>query len=218
MTRSIGETKDLIKLNTNEVKKQIEDLKDAFDEIDDNYLRKKYLKASVNQTITPMLKTFKGLIPKLVTGNLKRSAAKKTVSYGDRIAVGLVGYSMTRKEDENAKGWAQGFIEYGTKDRFTKNGSIASSYNKRGPFTMYYGDNQEIELDPPYPVSFFKKSKRGEPVYLGRSPKGGQASVQPLQTTYKQYGPQALRTLESNMRKALTNAFNEQARRQNRRL
>ena len=83
---------------------------------------------------------------------------------------------------------------------------------------MTYGDNQEVELDPPYPVSFFKRAKRGEPVYLGRSPKGGSAGVQPLQTTFKKDGPGALRELEKTMRRALQNAFNEQSRRQNRRL
>ena len=121
---TVADTTDVIQINTNDVMKAIKEIRDGFDDLDDQYLKRKYLVASVNQVVTPMLKTFKGFIPKLVTGNLKNSAAKVTRYYGNRIAVGLVGYQLSHSGKEDAKGWAQGFIEYGTGDRFTK-GNIA---------------------------------------------------------------------------------------------
>lgn len=220
MTRYIGDTNRLITLNTNAILSMVEDIRKGFDTIDDPGLKKKYLGAAVNQSIDPLLPKFRKFIPKLITGNLKRSAAKKVIRYTN-TAVGLVGYAMSHKEkggsSRTQKGWAQGFIEYGTKKRYTR-GSIASSYNTRGAFEQVYQQNGQFETNPSYPVAFIKRAAPGQRVELARSPEGGKAGVKPLATVWKQNKRNTAQRMLANLRKALANAFAELGRRQNRTL
>lgn len=216
----IADTQTLITLNTNAVLNIVAGLRESFDEIDDPGVKRKYLGAAVNQSIDPLVPAFKKLIPKTVTGNLRRSAAKKILRY-ENTAVGLVGYQMSHYanggDSKTQKGWAQGFIEYGTDRRFTR-GSIASSYNKRGAFEQEYMQNGEYETSPPYPVAFIKRAAPGQRVMLARSPEGGTAGVRPLTTVWKQNKRVTAQRMLSNLRKALQNAFAEQARRQARKI
>lgn len=220
MTRYIGNTNRLITLNTNAILGMVEEIRSGFDTIDNPGVKRKYLGAAVNQSITPLLPAFKKLIPKLITGNLKRSAAKKVLRYKD-TAVGLVGYAMSHKQDGGSsrtqKGWAQGFIEYGTKKRYTR-GSIASSYETRGAFESTYMQNGEYETSPAYPVAFIKRAAPGQRVELARSPEGGKAGVKPLATVWKQNNRATAQRMLANLRKALGNAFAELGRRQNRKI
>lgn len=220
MSIRIAGTQNLITLNTNAVLSIVDGLRAGFDNLDDQYVKKKYLAAAVNQSLTPLLPQFKKLIPKSVTGNLKQSAAKKIIPY-QNTAVGLVGYQMSHTfnggDPRTQKGWAQGFLEYGTGKRYT-NGSIASSYKKRGAFDTIYMQNGEYELDPPYPVSFLKKASAGQKVELSRCPEGGRRGISPLKTTWKQNKRITATRMLSNLRKALRNAFAEQARRQDRKI
>lgn len=205
----VANTKDLVTMNTDDALAQVNGLREAFMELPVG-LRRKYLGSAVNKTITPLLPVFKNLIPKSVTGNLKRSAAKKVVRYPN-TAVGLVGYQMSHDYQEDSKGWAQGFIEYGTKARWVR-GGIASSWNKRGFFDVDY-DQGEITMNPPYPKSFFKKANRGQHVYLAPSPEGGIRGVRPLKQTWDTNKSPTASRLVDNMRDALVKAWNEAARR-----
>ena len=217
---SIAGTQDLITLNTNDIIYLIKEYRELFDELTDDYVRRKYTAAVVNKVGSPLLPYFKRLIPKLVTGNLKASAAKKKLSY-KKTALMLVGYQLKFGDDPNQKGWAQNFIESGTGKRYTR-GSIASSYWRsdlgRGPFEQVYMQNGEYETEPPYPISFMKRAAPGQRVELARSPVGGRKGVRPLFTTWNQNKRQVAVKMLSETRKALTKAFAEQQRRQNRRI
>lgn len=205
----IATTKTLITVNSNDALKKVESLREAFFELPIG-LRRKYLGAAVNRTIEPLLPIFRNLIPKSVTGNLKRSAAKKVIRYPN-TAVGLVGYKMSHDYKNDSVGWAQGFIEYGTKARWVR-GGIASSWNKRGFFDVDY-DQGEVTMTPPYPRSFFKKANRGQHVYLAPSPEGGIAGVRPLKQTWDLQQGNTTARLIKNMTEALETAWAEAARR-----
>ena len=213
---SIADTQALITLNTNDILNLIGQYRILFDSLDDEYVKKKYLGAVVNKVASPLLPYFKRLIPKLVKGNLKRSAGKKIVRYPS-TAIALIGYQMTHGEDPNQKGWAQSFVERGTAKRYTS-GSIASSYKSRGPFETVYMQNGEYDLNPPYPVSFLKRASPGQRVELARSPEGGRAGVKPLWQTWQSNKRQVAVKMLSETRKALLKAFAEQERRINRKI
>lgn len=114
----------------------LEDLRQEFRKLPKT-LAARYMEPAVRQAITPGLQKLRQITPRGPTGNLKKSVRKKTKKYvKDGTAIGLVGYTVGR----GAKGYHQGFLEFGTKERQTK-GRVASSlrYPKgdpRGNFTI----------------------------------------------------------------------------------
>lgn len=121
------------------------------------------------------------------TGNLLRAVATKVVTYKRTgNAVAIVGFTKAgsaksapttgtiRKGKDRA--FHAGFLEFGTKDRRTKRGSIASSYKRLGPFTLgkvakrgKFAGVVRVVTKPKYPKAFFKRARAGESVYLGRT-------------------------------------------------
>lgn len=168
-------------------------------------LAAKHFGAALRKAVQPGLTALRRNTPKGPTGNLRRSIKTKVKTYPrDGRAVGIVGYSWG---GEN-KGYHQGFIEFGTKDRQTK-GSFASSFRKRGPFTISKprklgrpprdlfgaaGDryarrlqqNRRVTTSPKYPKAFFKRASAGERVKLGKMPVGGRTRVPPVKTSFEQ--------------------------------
>lgn len=100
----------------------LEDLRQEFRRLPKT-LAARYMEKGMKKAIEPGLKKLRQITPRGPTGNLKKSVRKKTKKYvKDGTAVGLVGYTVGK----GAKGYHQGFLEFGTKDRKTK-GRFASS-------------------------------------------------------------------------------------------
>lgn len=86
-------------------------------------LAAQYMEPAMRKAIEPGLRELRKVTPRGPTGNLKKSIRKKSKKYPkDGTAIGLVGYTVGK----GAKGYHQGFLEFGTKDRQTK-GRYASS-------------------------------------------------------------------------------------------
>lgn len=124
----------------------LEDLRQEFRRLPKN-LAARYMEPVMKKAIEPGLKKLRQVTPRGPSGNLRKSVRKKTKKYvKDGTAVGLVGYSV----GGTAKGYHQGWLEFGTKDRKTK-GRIASSLRwpeggPRGSFQI---------------VNSYKKTKQG---------------------------------------------------------
>lgn len=100
----------------------LEELRQEFRRIPKN-LAARFMEPVMRKAIEPGLKKLRQITPRGPTGNLRKSVRKKTKKYvKDGTAIGLVGYTVGK----GAKGYHQGFLEFGTKDRKTK-GRIASS-------------------------------------------------------------------------------------------
>lgn len=100
----------------------LEDLRQEFRRLPKT-LAAQYMEKGMKKAIEPGLKKLRQITPRGPSGNLKKSVRKKTKRYvKDGTAVGLVGYTVGK----GAKGYHQGFLEFGTKDRKTK-GRFASS-------------------------------------------------------------------------------------------
>lgn len=86
-------------------------------------LAARYMEPAMKKAIEPGLRKLRQVTPRGPSGNLRKSVRKKTKKYvKDGTAVGLVGYTV----GNGAKGYHQGWLEFGTKDRKTK-GRFASS-------------------------------------------------------------------------------------------
>lgn len=151
-----------------------------------NNLAAKHLGAALRKATQPGLTALRKNTPKGPTGNLRKSIKTKVKTYPKNgNAVGMVGYSWG---GEN-KGYHQGFIEFGTKERTTKKGRVASSW-KRGQFQVVNprrGKNAgKLVTNPKSPKAFFKSAKQGENVKLGKMPIGGRTGVPPVKTAFTQ--------------------------------
>lgn len=97
----------------------------------------RYMEPAMKKAIRPGVSRLRQITPRGPTGNLKKSVKPKTKRYPkDGTAIGLVGYTV----GGGSKGYHQGFLEFGTKQRFTK-GRVASSLRSpkgdpRGQFTI----------------------------------------------------------------------------------
>lgn len=164
-----------------------------------NNLAAKHLGAALRKAVQPGLTALRKRTPKGPTGNLRRSIRTKVKTYPKNgNAVGMVGYSWGRGT-EDSKGYHQGFIEFGTKKRETKRGSVASSFRwkldtagkGRGGFKIQVGrrgagKGKLKTVSPSYPKSFFKKAKGDQKVDLGRMPVGGRTGVPPVKTAFNE--------------------------------
>ena len=214
---TVANTQGLIKINSNDISRRIKEIQQAFEVVDED-IGSRYRKPAVRKAVRPAFKRFKSLIPISVTGNLSQSAAMVVRDYkSNKVSVALAGYTMFGSNEEGARGWAQGFIEFGTGDRYTRGGNIASSYNaqSRGEFssTWLKGGGGAILQNPPYPFAFFKKAKRGELVNLGRMPKGGSRGVAPLETAWNTTKGEVRTILLEEMKKAANKAIDAQMKR-----
>jgi len=181
--------------------KEIEEMIQGFRKLPKAYMQAKYMGSVLRQAIKPGKKKLKELTPKGPTGNLRRAVAAKTVRYSKQDygwAVALAGYRRagTGKSESAAggsvrkgkdRGYHQGFVEFGTKVRFTE-GSIASSFRTRGPFLLekkqvrrrkvgkvlvnapFRADNT-VHTVPKLPHAFFKRAPDGQKVNVKKAPK-----------------------------------------------
>lgn len=132
------------------------------------------------------------------TGNLLRSVATVVKTYKkDGNAVAIVGFTKAGSGKTTPTGGSVSkgkdrafhapFLEFGTKERTTKKGSIASSYRKLGQFIIKpiakrgkFAGVARVQTTPKYPKAFFKRAPAGEKVKLGRT-----LAEEPLRTSYE---------------------------------
>jgi hypothetical protein len=151
-------------------------------------IRAKFLGAALNKATKPVARSLKQNTKKTfkrVSGNLERSVASVVRRYYKTgNAVGVVGYTKAGGGKTTAtKGTIQkgkdrafhaGLLIFGTKQRRTKKGSIASSYKTRGPFVLKkakrgkFAGSARVRTVPKYPRAFFKRGEKGSGVDLGR--------------------------------------------------
>jgi len=123
------------------------------------------------------------------TGNLARAVNIKAKAYSKSgNAVALVGYISagkgTKKQRKAGRtnAYHQHLVEFGTRPRYTKRGSIASSYGSY-PFKM--SNRNGMLTTQGYPSTFFKRAKAGHGVQLGRMPVGGSFGRPPLRDAFE---------------------------------
>lgn len=86
-------------------------------------LAARYMEKVMKAAVKPGLTKLREVTPRGPSGNLKKSIRQKTKKYvKDGTAIGLVGYTVGK----GAKGYHQGWLEFGTKQRRTS-GRFASS-------------------------------------------------------------------------------------------
>jgi len=123
------------------------------------------------------------------TGNLRRAVNIKAKGYSrSGNAVALVGYisagkgTRTQRKAGRTNAYHQHLVEFGTKPRFTKRGSIASSYND---FKFRISNRNGMLHTQGYPSTFFKRARAGHGVQLGRMPVGGSFGRPPLKDAFE---------------------------------
>jgi hypothetical protein len=160
------------------------------------------------------------------TGNLLRAVTTKVVTYKRTgNAVGMVGFTKAgtgksasaqgggvRKGKDRA--FHAGFLEFGTKPRRTKKGSIASSYNRLGPFTLKktakrgkFAGVVRVQTTPKWPKAFFKRAPSGQTVNLGRT-----MAEAPIKTAFSQSVGTIRSQLNAEMGNAIEKASKDLAR------
>jgi HK97 gp10 family phage protein len=174
-------------------------------------LAAKHFGAALRKAMTPGIAALRKNTPKGPTGNLRKSIKLKIKLYKkDGNAVGLVGYEI----GGGSKGYHQGFLEFGTKERETKKGRFASSWKRNGGgfrvVNARRGRNAgKLVTQPKSPKAFFKTAKAGERVQLGKMPVGGRTKQPPVKTTFNQTRPQMVSILQSELATRLEKALAE---------
>jgi hypothetical protein len=194
---------------------QMQEIQRAFAALKGN-IAAKYMASALGKTADPAMKALRKTTPKGPTGNLRRAIRKKTKRYvKDGAGIAMVGYTAAPKKAANdlassQKGHHQGFLEFGTKQRFTK-GPIASRFKALGGPIKKVG-KRKISTSPKPPKGFLKRVPDGERVDLGKFPIGGKKGVPPIKTAYQQTLGAMRSVLPREMTKSLTNALKEMAR------
>jgi hypothetical protein len=178
----------------------------------------KHLGASLRKALKPGVTALKRNTPKGPTGNLRKSIKLKIKPYyKDGNAVGLVGYDIAK----GSKGYHQGFLEFGTKERRTKKGRFASSWkrsllNNTGSLAGFQIINPKrgrnagkLVTNPKPPKAFFKSAKSGQQVSLGRMPIGGRTGVAPVKTAFVQSRAEMVSILQSELATRLQKAADD---------
>ena len=204
-----------------------------------NFLQAKHIGAALKNTSKPAVKALRKATPKGPTGNLKRAVDVKVRRYDKQEngwAVCLVGFRAAGKMASQTaqggrvrkgkdRGFHQGWIEFGTKNRQTRKKDIASSWNTLGPFSigvkvgrkkdkttgkyrktirkMSYRQTQKLYTIPKSPKAFFKRAPTGQKVQLGRVKIGGKKGKAPIKTAFKQALPEMQTKLPEEMKKSL---------------
>ena len=192
-------------------------LRAAFRQLPKN-ISARYLGAALRVASKPALAALRRLTPKGPTGNLRKSIASKVRRYKSGNAVALVGYQAANTDNPKARGFHQGFVEFGTKKRSTK-GRYASTFRSKtperaGPFQIVVarrGRSAGKMRTKPFPKSFFKAAKAGQQVDVGRMPVGGRKGQPPVKTAYQASLPEVRKTLELQMAVRLENALKDVA-------
>ena len=177
-------------------------------------IRAKFLGAALKKTTQPAVKAIRQYLRanhKRVSGNLSASVTAVVRRYPKTgNAVALAGFQKPPKgkkvpaEGKITKGkdkaYHAGLITFGTKERKTSK-SVASSWNKRGPFTIKgksrggkKGGSNSVKTVPRSPKAFFKRAPAGKRVSLGRV-KG----TDPVGKAFKQIAPTIRRILQKEM-------------------
>jgi hypothetical protein len=175
-------------------------------------LQAKHMAAALGRAIVPGVQALKKATPKGPTGNLRAAVTKKTKRYRKSgTGIALAGYAVVSrgfKSDKNdkKKGNHAHFLEFGTQERFTKRGRIASSLSKRGKFAIA---NTGGKLTTDTRFSFFKSAPKGQFVSTGRMPIGGSTGKPPIFTAFKQSESQMKSLVGKEMANALQKAINE---------
>lgn len=196
---------------------ELTELREQFRQLPKN-IAAKHLAAALRIAMKPAVQALKANTPKGPTGNLRKSVKFKSKVYKkDGNAVGLVGYSWGGGD----KGYHQGFLEFGTKDRFTK-GRFASSWKRSSLTNATYtaggfrilnpkrGRNAgKLVTQPKPPKAFFKTAKAGENVKLGRMPIGGRTRQPPVKTAFAETRPQMVSLLQGELATRLEKALAE---------
>ena len=179
----------------------------------------KHLLAALRAAMKPGVAVLRKNTPKGPTGNLRKSIKFKGVKYTkDGNAVGMVGYSW----GGGAKGYHQGFLEFGTKERTTRKGRFASSWIRSSLTNTKYsaggfrivnprrGKNAgKLVTQPRPPKAFFKSAKKGENVKLGKMPIGGRTKQPPVKTSFSQSRSQMITLLRAELGTRLEKAMAE---------
>ena len=206
---------------------ELQQLRDELKKLPSN-IAAKHMLAALRSAMKPGMAALKRNTPKGPTGNLRKSIKFKGVKYTkDGNAVGMVGYAWGGQN----KGYHQGFLEFGTKERKTK-GPVASSFKKRGQFTIArprklgkqptnlfgaagdryaarYRSRLKVQTNPKYPKAFFKRAAAGEVVKLGKMPVGGRTKVPPVKTSFREARQGMVTLLQMELAKRLEKAMNE---------
>jgi HK97 gp10 family phage protein len=196
---------------------ELTELREQFKSLPEN-IAAKHLGAALRVSMKPGVSALRKNTPKGPTGNLRKSIKTKIkVYFKDGNAVGIVGYSWGGE----AKGYHQGFLEFGTKERKTK-GRFASSWKSsslnnsqyvRGGFTILNptrGRNAgKLVTKPRPPKAFFKSAKANQVVSLGKMPIGGRTGVPPVKTAFNQAQPAMRSLLQQELATRLEKALTE---------
>lgn len=158
------------------------------------------------------------------TGNLLRAVTTKVKAYkrtGNAVAV--VGFTKAGTGKKTPTGGSvqkgkdrafhAGFLEFGTKQRRTKKGSIASSYRRLGPFELLrpakrgkFAGSTRVRTKPKWPKAFFKRAPSGQTVNLGRT-----LPEKPIATAFRKSVGAVRAALRSGMENAITKASKDLA-------
>lgn len=183
----------------------------------------KHLGAALRKAAKPAQDALKAEVranQKGPSGNLLRSVATKVVTYkrtGNAVAV--VGFQKAtggKSDDGRVKkgkdrAFHAGFLEFGTKPRRTKKGSIASSF-WRGltPFELLkpakrgkFAGSTRVRTKPKWPKAFFKRAPAGQRVNLGRT-----LPEKPIATSFRK----AAGSVRSVLAAGVTNAIEKAAK------
>ena len=194
---------------------ELKELREQFKALPTN-IAAKHLGASLRKAMAPGVAVLKQNTPKGPTGNLRKSIKLKIKPYfKDGNAVGIVGYEIGK----GSKGYHQGFLEFGTKERRTKK-RFASSWKRsllnnagasRAGFQILNprrGRNAgKLVTSPKPPKAFFKSAKAGQQVDLGRMPVGGRTGVPPVKTSFTQARSQMVSILQTELGTRLEKAL-----------
>lgn len=205
---------------------ELEQIKAAFKTLPRN-IAAKHMGAALNKSIDPGFRLLKTLTPRGPTGNLRKAIRKKVKRYtgsptsknpakSPGAAVALAGYvapprKKARDAEANEKGYHGGFLEFGTKERKTKE-YIASSFKRSGAVRVVVAKRSgKVTTKPKPPKGFVKAVPKGEVVKLGRFPIGGKGGVPPIKTAFQRSQPSIRAAMNVELTKSLNAALKEMA-------
>jgi len=153
-------------------------LKQELAKLGDNKVAAKHFAAAMRKALLPGKKALQARTPDGPTGNLKAAIRIKAIQYkrngGAWAAVGYTIKGSPRKaladtgkiQLANDRGFHAHFLEFGTAQRYVKKNAknprgIASSFKKRGPFSLTSSGGR-VSTSPAYPWAFFKRPAKGE--------------------------------------------------------
>lgn len=186
-----------------------------------NNIAAKHLGSALRKASKPGLNALRAEVrtsQKGPTGNLRRSITTKVKTYKrSGNAVALVGFTKAGTGKQTPTGGSvqkgkdrafhAGFLEFGTNPRYTKK-SIASSYNKLGPFKIKpiakrgkFAGQARVQTTPKLPKAFFKRAPAGQKVYLGRT-----QPEKPIATSFRKSAGSIRSELKSGMATAIEKA------------